>query len=664
MIAGNPDSSMFRYTRRSLRNGLALLFQKREAVWNRTETTKPDPARDERPGTDRFSQPLAHGGVLTVLVGLSAALYVWTLDFPMEFDDHVYLVENPIFPDPTSFGYPANLEEFATRPGKLGYDSDFAVNFILRPVAYASFYLNHLLDGFNPRFYRLANILIHGCNAALLYGLLQMLLVAKVEQARLTRGSAWFISAFASLFFAAHPLATESVTYIVQRFTSMAAMFSLLALLLHVLSLQANSRRAVAITRGGSVLAALLAMQTKECSFTVPFLAVLLDRLVIGSSWRRALVRALPLLLCAPLIPFLVVLSVAALNDGWVNWESCFNIVNRKDVPFEHSHYLLTQLTVLVHYLRLLFWPSGLNLDPDWPTYRSVWQGPVLASSAMLSGSLLLAGWLFWRYRQQVRPALVFPGLLWFFLTVSISSGLVPLPDLAAEHRSYFPSIGVFVLAACVLDWMRTGQRWSRWTRGAVPAGAIAAVVALSWATCLRNEVWRDSVTLWEDTAAKSPGKSRPWGNLGTAYARAGNQVKAIECYRRSLLIDPRNQVDLLNLANSYLASNQPEKTLELTARLAEMNSGVEHVSVLVAKAGALSQLARYSEAALLYRKVLVVNPEHPAANLGLGFIFHQAGHPNRALRHYYRVREYFPEHEGVLMAIQDAQRLAGLPTR
>jgi tetratricopeptide (TPR) repeat protein len=233
--------------------------------------------------------------------------------------------------------------------------------------------------------------------------------------------------------------------------------------------------------------------------------------------------------------------------------------------------------------------------------------------------------------------------------------------DLALSHEG--PG-GFQVPLETSLDGLPVRPAWPSWSRLLVPAGVGCAVLALSWATCLRNEVWRSSVTLWEDTVAKSPIKSRPWGNLGTAYAKAGDQSKAIACYQRSLSIDSSNQVDTLNLANSFLASNQPEKALELTDRLCEMTPGVEYLSVAVTRAGALTQLERYSESVPIYRRILAANPQQPAANMGLGFIFHRTGHPTRALRYYQRVRDQFPDHAGLAMAILDAQRLAEVASR
>lgn len=600
-----------------------------------------------------------HACLVVLLLGLSAGLYSWTADFPMVFDDHTYMMDNPLFPDADSFKYFQNFEEFANRPEKLGSDPDFAVNFILRPVAYASFYLNYVFDGFNPRWFRVGNIVIHALNGILIYALIHLLLrrSSAAESGMLQRQSVFFIPATTALLFVAHPLATESVTYIIQRFTSMVVLFSLLALWLQFLSLSARTRAARWTLGTGAVVAMVLAMQTKESSVVVPFLAVLMDWLVLGSRLRTALWRGLPLLLCAPIIPLLVLLTATAQNGGHFDLGTSFNLVNSRDMPFNHWHYIVTQLTVVAHYLKLMFWPSGMNLDPEWPKYETLWRGPVLIAFGVLTGLLASAWWLFRRHRQDVRFSLGFAFTVWFFISVSISSGVVPLPDLMAEHRSYMPSIGIFALVACLMDWVRTAEFRQRLGRILVPTAAVVFVVALSWATCARNEVWRTNESLWKDTVAKSPGKFRTWGNLGTAYSLTGNEEKAVVCYRKALEIEPRFQNGLLNLSNSLLRLNRPKESLKTTMKLLKLDETAgAKVPVAFTMGLGLAGVGRYDEAVSIFRNIIQTVPDDPSAHTALGVVYYETGLPHRALEHYRLAATMQPNDENLKKLIKAAE--------
>lgn len=594
-----------------------------------------------------------HATVAVLILGLCASLYSWTADFPMVFDDHTYMIDNPFFRDAGTLAYLKDFDGFAKRPGAIGSDPDYACNAIMRPVAYVSFYWNYLADGFNPRWFRVVNIIIHALNALLVYALICTLLGRFAANGRLRQSSALFIAATASILFAVHPLAIESVTYIVQRFTSLVALFSLLALWLYFKSIAAKSRVGLWSLRIAAVIAMLLAMQTKECSVMVPLLAVLLDWLVWGTRLRLATFRALPMLLCLPLIPILVMATSAAQHGG-LDLHAAVNIVNSRDAPLNHWHYIVTELTVMAHYLRQLFWPKGLNLDPEWPKYESLWQGTVLMSLGVLLSLLVTTWWLFRRHRGDVRFALGFACVVWFFLTLSVSSGLVPLPDFVAEHRSYLPSVGMFVFAACMLDRLRSIAA----TRVLVPMLVAAAVVALSWKTCLRNEVWRTRERLWEDTVAKSPNKYRTWGNLGAAYSDAGKDDKAIECFRAALKIEPQFQNGLLNLSNSLLRLNRPKESLNATMQLIEMDKTATTKPPVAFTLGlGLAGVGRYDDAVSVFRQILAVAPDDVQTRKAIGLVYLQTGLPHRALDHFNHAAKTRPDDPQLLSLISTAEK-------
>jgi hypothetical protein len=616
----------------------------------------PDSAAMIAPETTPRHAWRKHGLVLIALAGLCASLYAWTADFPLVFDDHTYMIDNPLFRHSGELEHLKNFEEFVTRPGRLGTDPDYAVNFVMRPVAYLSLYWNYLYDGFKPRSFRVVNIIIHALNSMLIYALLTVLL----RQARPTGGlkgsSMFFISATAALIFVAHPLAIESVTYIIQRFESLMVMFGLLSLWLYFMSLTGASRRRRGLLRGAALVSMLLAMQTKEPSVMLPLLAVILHWLVCGTRLRHALLKAWPLLICVPLIPVLVVMTTYALHGGF-DWHASLNIVNSRDEPLNHWHYAVTQITVVADYLRLMFWPSGLNLDPEWPIYDTLWDGHVLRALAVLVIVVGVTGRLFRRFRGDARFALAFVFTLWFFVTVSVSSGLVPLPDMKAEHRSYLPSVGIFVVMAVLLDRLRTMEL--RVTRPAiwVPGVTLLCIGALSWKTCSRNEVWRTGESLWKDTVVKSPGKFRTWGNLGTVYSVKGNENKAVECYQAALKIEPRFQNGLFNLSNSLLRLNRPKESLATTMELIRVNeSATQRPPVAFTLGLGLAGVGKYDQAASVFREILRVAPNDTRTLKALGLVYHQSHLPYRALEHYQRAARVDPYDKELQALIAEAE--------
>ena len=84
-----------------------------------------------------------------------------------------------------------------------------------RPLLLVSYALNYAISGYRAEGFRVLNIVIHG---------LCSLLIALLAEALLgNRRDGWI----AGLFFAVHPLASESVNYISSRSESLAACFYL-----------------------------------------------------------------------------------------------------------------------------------------------------------------------------------------------------------------------------------------------------------------------------------------------------------------------------------------------------------------------------------------------------------------------------------------------------
>ena len=108
-----------------------------------------------------------------------------------------------------------------------------------------------------------------------------------------------FIALFSALLFVSHPIQTQAVTYIVQRFTSLATMFYLLSVVMYI-----KGRLSVRLEAGGvklphtsllkpltffslSLLFAVLAMKTKEIAFTLPFVIVLYEFTFFWPSFSK-----------------------------------------------------------------------------------------------------------------------------------------------------------------------------------------------------------------------------------------------------------------------------------------------------------------------------------------------------------------------------------------
>lgn len=569
-------------------------------------------------------------GLAAVMIAIIAAgvgLYRHTLHFDIVLDDRSYVMENPFLKSASSFLYPLDFARFATSAARRGVDPDIAVNFITRPVTYATFYWNRLFGGTNPAGYRVVNIAIHIANGFLIFALTWMLSRDPGGHARRRR---LLVPSFAALLFVAHPLATESVTYVTQRFESLATMFYLGGLCAFFAAQTVTRPFLAWLLRTTSLFCIAAGMLSKETGFTAPVMLLLSGILCTAMPWRQLLKLAAPLLFLLPLVPLLVMAAAWAQNGMDFSVWSSLNITNVGPDWIPPHHYFFTQVCASLTYLRLILLPIGQNFDPDYPLVRSMGDASFVLSAITIA-ALLASAWLC--HRRWARPygSLVLTGVLWFFITLAPSSSIIPLPDLFAEHRSYLPSVGIFLALAALAGRASEcleGKRGIVWLR----ATAAVWIAALSAATLARNEVLRDDETIYRDALAKSPRKARVWNGLGCSLAWSGRLDESLNCFKKAGELQPSLSNAWKNLSSIHLMLGHFEKALKAT------DEGLLHdpmsPNLRLNRGVALAALGKLQEAEKSLKAALDVSPKFREAHLCLARLYAGSGAHAPALTH------------------------------
>ena len=204
--------------------------------------------------------PIAYGPkretlLLSLLAIVVILIYADTLTTPFIFDDLNNIRNNPHIRIPA-----LSFENLAWA----GFNSPEG----RRPVANISFALNYYFNGLNLVGYHVVNILVHLACGIFLYFLAQATLQTPALRWRYEKFG--WIPFFTAFIWLVHPLQTQSVTYLVQRMNSLAAMFYVLSMLLYVKFRMTAGRRAKWMYLGGCILAGILAFGTKEITATLP----------------------------------------------------------------------------------------------------------------------------------------------------------------------------------------------------------------------------------------------------------------------------------------------------------------------------------------------------------------------------------------------------------
>lgn len=399
-----------------------------------------------------------------------------------------------------------------------------------RPVSYFTFAMNFALGGYRVWGYHAANLAIHVAACWTLFGLVRRTLRDSPRCAPRYGGPApstlpavWLrelcspsteIALAVAALWLVHPLQTASVTYIYQRQESLAGLFYLLTLYCVLRGIQASldspdlqGRGETGARRGRSrawfaaaVTFSLLGMGTKELMVTAPLMALWYDRVFWASGWRELLRRRGWVYACLGATA-LALVAMVLLNKA--KYQSVGLLAHPVLTPLQ---YALSQLGVLCHYLWLCFDPHGLCLDPNWPVAGT--PAAILGPALVIGFLLMLTAWFVWR-----RPALGFVGA-WFFVILAPTSSVVPIFDLAYDHRMYLSLAAVcmaFVLGLHAV-WQQLGERTHLplFRRAWLPPVVMAAVVGVfASQTLLRNATYQSVLSIWQDTVDKAPHNPR-----------------------------------------------------------------------------------------------------------------------------------------------------------
>lgn len=469
---------------------------------------------------------------ILLIIALGCVLYSNTFSAPMLFDDISYIAAN------------SNLHHyFDSWSGPVPEGSYFITDMInsmkSRPVVYFTFALNYLAHGLDVTGYHLVNMTIHILAAIALYMLQLSLYDSPFVRRRLPDSNRLkFLPVIVALLFLCHPVQTTAVTYIMQRFTSLATLFYFISVTLYIRARTASSDLKGSILLVTSVVFTITAMFSKEFAFTIPVILILCELFFFEGRLQERIKFLAPLLATLVIIPLNTIYLAGVDKWGKSLLHDATNLANLSDI--DRWSYFVTQTRVLITYFRLLLLPINQHLDYDYPFYTSIMELPVLLSLCIHLAIISFGLFTFFKSKQPsphaLRLRLISFGIFWFYITISVSSSIIPLDDLIFEYRLYLPSFG-FLLSASIMAytvWEYAFAHTPLHQRYAV-ATASMIILALSAATYGRNAVWGDTLEFWQDNVNKSGMKSRPLVQLGTELLARGRHAEAVIQLKKGL---------------------------------------------------------------------------------------------------------------------------------
>jgi hypothetical protein len=445
----------------------------------------------------------------------------------------------------------------------------------------------------NPYYFKAINLAIHLVNGVLVFMLARSLLGLHLR----IRGEAddntasWIGLAVAAIWLL-HPFNLTGVLYVVQRMTSLAALFTLagLALYLDGRKKLLDGNRSGFFAIGAAIFVATpVAALCKESGALLPLLILVTEAILLRWSApnrgsRRTLVAIVGLSVVVPLLLglFYVLKNPDLILGGYV-WRD-FSLAER----------LMTEARVLWFYLHMIVLPNmgvmGLHHDD------------ILISTDLLSpwttlpaiaGLFLLAVGAFAMRNKQ--PLVTF-GIAFFFVGHAMESTIIPL-ELAFEHRNYLPILGILLPLAYYALNPHLHLPSVRVRRAAF----LLLVILFSGLTATRAQQWGDTFMMRLLEVERHPRSVRAHIDLATLYKNLPptSREDEIDLYNKALFHfqqaadnAPSNIAGLINILAMNAERGLPvEGTLleTLEQRLATVPFGPPNKNTLI---GAVRDIA------------------------------------------------------------------------
>ncbi|MBK6583511.1 MAG: hypothetical protein IPG20_11560 [Gammaproteobacteria bacterium] len=448
---------------------------------------------------DRRGAPVIWLAALLILLAGTYAIYSLGFYFGYSFDDESHL---------------AGLDRVHDLQSALYFVFDGQAGPLGRPLALTSFLLQMPSWPTEPADFARANTLVHLLNSLLVIWLSYRL--ARYLPALPLRRE-WFALAVGATW-ASSPLLLSTSMMLIQRMTSLAALFGLGGLLAFVMGreLLAHRRRAgLLVMSAGLGLGTLLGALCKENGVLLPLLALAIEALLLRPADPASRVAAPPawwtmvFLLIPGALLLLFILNVAIGNSPVYPGRS-----------FDMHERLLTEGRILFRYIRLLLLPTRSGIGPfqDEPELSTGLLHPWTTALAILGWlGAMLAAWQLAGTRWRV----VSFAICWFLIGQLLESTVFGL-ELYFEHRNYLPAFGVyFALVALIFA-----------------APITFAFRAALFALLLVNQVFvlRESALVWSDPRIAgplwhhdSPGSLRALQLHAFVLGGAGEMAKVVD---------------------------------------------------------------------------------------------------------------------------------------
>lgn len=515
-------------------------------------------------------------------------------------DDNMYIIDNNLVQNPGWISAGRFLGEVFKPTTVSGY---------YQPVTMISLMMDYAFGAKadNLHVFHVTNLIIHLLNtilaAVFIYMLFKKLWIAGVT----------------ALLFGVHPITLETVVWVSERKTLLAAFFVILAVILYLLNV--NKKRKIYFIL--SILSYSLALLSKPTSLPLPFILLLLDFWPLKRLNKQSILNKIPYFVL--FMVFSIITLVSQSRSASILLPNEISNSNNFSVFFHNVYF----------YFQKIFWPFNLSPYYDFSFTHNMIIFRIIFTFSLLTLLIMSLRW----------SKAVFTGLSIYFMMLFPTMGLIGFTHMISSNKYvYLPSLGLLVVIACLLLYLK--NRIASLSKRSIASVCLISVLLLTISTeaiASRQYVkhWRDTETLYNYMLKLYPDSGFLHNNLGFTYKNSGNLQKAEYHCQKAVRLNPGSITNQLNLGITFVQQGKLNQAVSSFEKCINLNP--EYYKAYYNLGVVMVKLEKIDEAVYNFKKSVDLNPAYALPYYNLGVVYAWQGRLNQSLDMFRKVIEINP---------------------
>jgi tetratricopeptide (TPR) repeat protein len=502
-------------------------------------------------------------------------------------DDPTYILDNPL------------IRQFNFDTIRSIFSEPYFGNY--QPLHILSYAFEYQLYQLNPVGYHVTSVIMHLITTALVYRFI-FLLCGNSN-----------ITIISTLLFGIHPMHVESIAWAAERKDMLYASFFLGALIMYLLYLKSDQKLKYLIF---AFLLFSLSILSKAMASSLPPVLILIDFYYKRKFNSKLVMEKIPFFALA--IVFGLISAITASTTGQVSLH-VFNLFER--IIIANFNLLTYCFKLLIPFNFSAFYPYPQRVEGMLPFYFYIAPFIVIALAILI-------------FKSVKKTRVIIFGAGFFVACIILVLQLFPVgPTIISERYTYLPSIGFFFVCGYFIDQI---IRQKPGMKTAIYFVLSIYCLYLSVATYKRNDVWKDSISLWTNVLNQFPHVGTALNNIGNVYGKErGDLDKALEYFNKSIQYDPGYENAYANRGIVFCMKGNLTDGIRDFSKAIELKPG--YYDALVNRGIAYYSMKEYDKSIADFNTLIATKPNDAVLLSHRGWSLLQAGKNEEALNDFNR---------------------------